>query len=175
MPAGTKKLQDVYANRAFKTVVASAANVITFSQLQFGVGLFQGVAMILNRIEWSVPQATLLELVAIADTLTFAVTNRDDLTYLDATNQSVYASLNLNPIMVGAVVGIEQIKQPWISDFSGIQGGGLIIPANPIYIAVHTAGFAAAATARAVLYFTFKTLTDAEYIELLQTIMPSNI
>lgn len=173
MPAKTVK--DIYSNRAFETVTMSAANTLTFEQIQFGVGLFQGTALILNRIEWFPLGATILELVAVADHLEFALTNRDDLANLNPTNQSVLVRKRIQAVMVGAVVSLEHIVTPLVSDLSGLPGGGLILPANPLYIGALTAGYANAAIVRAVLYFQFKQLTDAEYIELLQTIMPANI
>lgn len=175
MAKTTSRVADVYGNRAFKQVTMSAANTLTFEQIQFGVGLFQGVAMVLNRIEWSFGTATWRELVANTDSLAVALTNRDDLSSLDPTNQSVLVYKSIVPLIVGAVVSLEENEQPVISDFSTLPGMGLIIPANPIYIGMITEGFAAAGIVRAVMYFTFKQLTDAEYIELMQTIMPANI
>jgi hypothetical protein len=175
MPAKSTKLGDAYVNRALKTVTMSAANTLTFEQIQFGVGLFQGVAMVVNRVEWHLPFATLSELVGNADVIELAITNRDDLTALTPNNQSVLAYDMIRSIAVGAVVSLEHLVMPLITDFSSLAGGGLIIPANPIYAGITTAGFAAAAQVNVIMYFTFKQLTDAEYIELLQTIMPANL
>ncbi len=175
MPGKTTKVQDLYGNRAFVDITMTAANTLTFQQIQFGVGLFQGVALVLNRIEWYPDRSVMDSLVANSDELKMALTNRDDLSAIDASNQSILAMKQVDPLMVGAVVGIEIVDLPWVSDFSGIPGAGLIIPANPLYVGVYTVGFAAAARIRCILYFTFKTLTDAEYIELIQTIMPANL
>ena len=175
MAKASGKVQDVYGNRAFSSVVMSAANTLTFEQIQFGVGLFQGVALILNRVEWFPDKAFLRELEAGTDDIQMALTNRDDLGSLAPTNQSVLVLKEIIPEMVGAVVSLWNYINPFISDFSGIPGGGLILPANPLYIAADSLGAAAAGTVRAVLYFTFKQLADSEYVELIQTIMPANL
>lgn len=168
-------VKDVYPNRAFERLTLSAANTLTFVQLQFGVGLFQGIAAIINRIEWFPPIATIQELLTGADTLEMALTNRDDLANLDPTNQSVLAKKNIIPLQVGAVTSLTHERYPMISDYSTMPGGGLIVPANPLYVGMITTGFAAAAVVDIVVYLLFKQLTDAEYIELVQTIMPANI
>lgn len=173
--AKARGVQDVYVNRAFETVIMSAANAITFSQVQFGVGLFQGVAAIIHRVEWYPSNATVRELVGVADFINMALTNRDDLSSLDPTNQSVLCHKALLPMMVGTVVGLEYIPVPLVSEYSGFPGGGMIVPANPLYLGMVTGGYAAAGTLRAIVYITFKQLTDAEYVELIQTIMPANL
>lgn len=171
----TRRLADQYPNRAFIYLTTSAANTLTFEQVQFGVGLFQGVALVLNRIEWCPDQGSLSELVAAADRFFVALTNRADLASLEPENQNILAYKSLRAMQVGAVVSLNHIELPLVSDFSSMPGGGLIMPANPLYIGLETAGFAAVANVRVVMYFTFKQLADAEYIELIQTIMPSNL
>lgn len=168
-------LKDLYANRAFESVTMSAANALTFSQVQFGVGLFQGVAAIIHRIEWTPTQASIAELVAGADRMRLGFTNRDDLAALTPVNQSVLAWKFVFPLVVGAVVSEWLVELPLLSDFSDLPGGGLILPANPLYIGMDTEGFAAAGGVDAVIYLTFKQLQDAEYVELIQTIMPANL
>jgi len=174
MPAKSS-VKDVFANRAFKTLTMSAIDTLTFDQIQFGVGIFQGIAMIVNRVEWFPTPGTIQQLVANTDALYMAITNRDDLSDLNPTNQSVLILKTLHPVIVGAVVS-ELIKElPIVSDFSSLPGGGLIIPANPIHVGAMMSGGTAAGVVRVIMYFEFKTLSDAEYIELLQTIMPANI
>lgn len=153
----------------------SAANTLTFAQIQFGVGLFQGVAAVVHRLEWFLPLAQLTEIAAGTDEVELALCNRDDLANLDPDNQSVLSKKALTGITTGAVVSEWIQEQPLVNEFSDMPGGGLIIPANPIYVGMDTVGFAAAGICDLVFYLTFRQLTDAEYVELIQTIMPANI
>lgn len=175
MPAKTAKVADVFGNRAFKTVTQSAANAITFEQIQFGVGLFQGVALVLSRVEWFPPAATLQEIVAGTDDFQMAICNRDDLATLSATNQSVMVLKHVAPVVAGAAANLQDIELPLISDLSTIPGGGLIMPSNPIYLGIDSIGAANPLVCNAILYFVFRQLTDSEYVELIQTIMPANL
>jgi hypothetical protein len=165
---------DQYANRALETVIMSAANTETFEQVRFGVGIFQGVALVIHRVEYHPTAGTLHEIIANADFFDMALTNRDDLTNLDPTNQNVIVHKGVHVRVVSAV-GVISDHIPLISDFSTLPGGGLIIPANPLYVALDSAGFAAAGTCRFVIYYTFKQLKDADYIELVQGMLPANI
>jgi hypothetical protein len=175
MAKRTSGVRDVYPNRAFESVQMSAANTLTFSQIQFGVGLFQGVAAVIHRVEWYPDKDSIQELLGMSDTVTMALTNRDDLAALDPRNQSVLASMTLIPIIVGAVVSLWNEKVPFVSDFANLPGGGLIVPANPLYAGMVTAGAAAASYMDVIVYLTFKELADADYVELIQTIMPANL
>lgn len=166
---------DLFPNRAFESVTMSAANALTFSQVQFGVGLFQGIAAIISRIEWFPTAASMAELTTSGDDIECALTNRDDLTSILPTSQNVLAHKGIVSKASGTPATLLTWELPLVSDFSSMGGGGLIVPANPLYIALETLGAAAASVLNAVIYLTFKELSDAEYVELIQTIMPANL
>jgi hypothetical protein len=170
-----KKSVDLYPNRAFESIVMSAANALTFSQVQFGVGLFQGVAAIIHRIEWFIGTAATQELTTSADYMQLALTNRDDLTSILPVSQNVLAHKSIERLDFGTAAGGVIVEMPLVNDFSNLGGGGLIIPANPLYIGMDSLGLASAATVSALIYLTFKELADAEYVELIKTIMPANL
>lgn len=162
---------DQYANRAFSEVTMSAANTNTFEQIRFAVGVFQGVGLLLHRIQWFPGEASMREVVTAADRLTMALTLRDDLTSLEPTNQAVLAAVHY----VGVAATTAPVTLPFETDWRQHPGGGLLIPSNPLYLAAGSGGFAAAATVRALIEYTFVQLSDREAIELLQTIIPGNI
>lgn len=164
-------LKDVFSNRTQVEVVMSAANTLTFQQVRFAVGTFQGVALILNRIEMSPAGAAIDEIVAAADNLQMAITTRDDLTAINPTNLSVMYVKNIES--PGA--NVEVFELPLVGDFTGLPGGGLLMPANPIFLAVLTGGFVAAATVRFTLYYQFKELSKDENLELIQTLLPGTV
>jgi hypothetical protein len=167
----SKSKLDQYSNRALMYVQMTAANTITFEQVNFAVGTFQGIGLILNRIEMHPNVAAYRELVANTDSMSLAMTTRDDLANLEPANQAVIASETL--VGMGAAVEIQQV--PLVFDYTQLPGGGLILPANPLYVGLNTAGFAAAATARFVIFYQFRQLTDKEYLEIIQTLLPGNI
>lgn len=175
MPQARRLGVDVYVNRVIDTLTMSAANVITFGQIRFGMGVFAGIAIVIHRVEFHFPAAVINELLDAADWLRVGLVNRDDLTTLRPTNLNVLLSTSIDTVMVGAVVGINHIKLPLIVDLTNTPGGGLIVPSNPLYLGMMTAGLAIAGITDMVLYYTFKTLSDKDYIELVQGMLPANI
>lgn len=171
--AGAKRgRKDAYSNIAFGSVTMSAANTQTFSQINVAVGMFQGVALLIHRVLWYPLTATIRELVAATDSLYMALTCTNRVTAInDATDPSIICM----QWIVGVGANVANEKMPLISDFSSLPSGGKLVPANPLWIAAHSGGFAAAGTVKAQLDFSFVQLTDADYLELLQSMYPITI
>jgi len=60
--------------------------------------------------------------------------------------------------------GLHQL--PFVRDFSGLPGGGLIIAPRPLFVAVKGNSLATAVTASLRAYFTVINLSADEYLEL---------
>lgn len=170
--AAPKVKKDMFANIAMANVTMSAANTLTFSQMQMGVGLFQGVAMVIHRILWYPFAAALREIVAATDSLTMAVTTTNRLTAIDDALDPAIVQMRR---IIGIAAGIERFDIPFITDLTSLPGGGKLVAANPLWIGATSGGFASAAQIRVQLDFTFIELTDAEYLELIQATYPANI
>lgn len=169
---GKKTRRDLYSNIALPSVTLSAANTLTFSQLQMGIGLFAGQALLLHRVLWFPNVATVREIVAATDSLYMALTVSNRLAGIaDVTDPSVIAL----QAVVGVGANVESVKTPLVSDFTQLPGGGKLIPANPLFLAGYSLGFAAAAVIRAQLDFSFVQLGDADYLELLQSMYPITV
>jgi len=171
MPIKSKVRFDQYANKAVALVTMSAANTLTFEQIRFGVGTFQGVGLLIHRVEYVLSAASIRELVASTDSLAMAVTRSDDYTSLDAVDPGMIAV----KFVTGLAANVETMINPLVTDYSELPGGGLIVPANPIYVGLTTAGAAAASAVRVIIYFTFLQLADKDYIELIQSMLPVNM
>ena len=171
--AKRKTAVDQFVNRALVQVTTSAADALTFTQMRFGMGIFTGTALVINRIEWTF--LNLDEMAAVTDILHMAITNRDDLAALGPDNMNVLAYKRLQGLAIGTPASWHMADMPYVTDFSQLPGGGLIVPANPLFMAVGTDGFAAAATVQAIMYYLTKELVDADFIELVQSLIPVNI
>lgn len=170
--AARKGKKDAYANLAYASVTHSAANTLTFSQIQFAVGLFQGIALLLHRVFWFPGAATLREVVTVADDLQMAITTSNRISaILDMRDPAVIVSKRL----IGIGVAVEPREIPMISDFTALPGGGRLMPANPVYLASAATGFAAAQNVTCCMEFTFVELQAADYLELIQSQYPANV
>lgn len=167
-----KGKMDNFSNVAFGTVTMSAANTLTFAAIQMAVGLFQGIAMLLNRIKYYPTAAVLRELVASTDNVDMAITSSNRLSSIQ--DQSDPAIIDLKRL-ISVGVAVEPWTLPIVSDFSSLPGGGKLVSANPMFVAMQGNGMAAAGVLRVQLDFTFITLSDADYLELIQAQFPVNI
>ncbi len=167
-----KMKKDLYPNRAIEALTQSALNTLTYGQIRFGIGLFQGVALVLHRVDWYPDVGCLRELVAATDSVEFAIITTDGLASITDILESSIVCLKK---MIGVAPNVALMEVPMVQDFSNLPGGGLILPPNPLYLAMNSSGFAGAQTVRVLLYFTFIELNDRDYIELIQASIPANI
>ena len=75
-----KTTRDAFANVAFSVVTASAANTLTFAQINMGVGLFEGKALVIHQIRYYPTSTAMRELAANTDQLVMAVVTTNRLT-----------------------------------------------------------------------------------------------
>lgn len=170
-----KQIADVYPNRALAGITMSGTDALTFEQIRFGVGIFQGVALLVHQIDYFLSLASHTQLTTSADYCSLALTARDDLTSLTPTVLNVIDVIDYNVVLFGTAAEARMIHKPRTREFNHMPGGGILIPANPLFLAMSSTGFASAGVARVVIYYTFKTLTDKDYLELLQSMLPANI
>jgi hypothetical protein len=168
--AKAKATLDQFPNKAVVEITMSAANTLTFKAIQFGVGLFQGTAMVLQKIEYHPIVATVREIVAATDSLALALTSTDQLASLSVKNAAIIDIFQI----FGVAADTERAMTPFERDFTQLQGGGIILPPNPLYLAMSTGGFANPGEAAVKLYFTFRDLIPSDYIELIQSQIPAN-
>lgn len=160
------KKQDLFSNKGYGAVVESAANTLTFSEIQTNVSIFEKVAWVLHRIEWYITQATYGLLADGADHLEMALVASANITDLGLDVPAVIDVLDLMRFQASGV-GFTFDTMPKIRDFSSLPGGGLIIAPRPLYLAIKGTSLASAGSSECRFYFTQKTLSAEEYLELI--------
>lgn len=126
-----KTTRDAYANVAYGSVTMSAANTLTFSQIQMGVGLFDGRAMCIHRIKYDGTSNSFRELVAATDRAVIGLTTSNRLTSIvDVSDPAVIDKVDLLCI----AANIELIRLPLISDFTMLPGGGQTRAGQPAVV-----------------------------------------
>lgn len=162
------KVADKFCNMAFADVTESAANTLTFSEIQTGVSIFEKVAWVINRILWYPSFASINLIIASDDYIEMALvtSNKVDTLHLDepAVIDALYIGLEANAALADA----HQLVTPIVHDFAGLPGGGLIVPPKPLHLAAKATSIASASTISARIYFTQKGLKPEEYWELVE-------
>lgn len=160
--------KDVFAQYLYMSVTMSAANTLTFAQVSIGMSLFEFAAMVICRIDYEPAQATIQELTGGADLLDVAITGSNTITTLDQKQNEVYDSLKAKTYVSGTPGVSAPVFEPIVHDFSGMPGGGILVPAQTIYIGMATSGFSAAGVCNARVWYTVKEMQASDYIELVQ-------
>lgn len=159
------KQTDKFANKFYGRVVESAANTLTFAEIQTNVDVFSKKAWILHKLEWFFGSTERSKLDATDDVITAALTSSNQLSSLSLDNAGVIDLFEIS-VDFGTAVGFEQFISPIARDFTPLPGGGLIIAPRPLYLAVKGTSLANALTVAVRGYFTALDLTADDYLEL---------
>lgn len=165
MPTG---ISEKFANMAFLSVTESAANTITFQELQTGVGIFEKVALIIHRIEYYPYAASLQMLNTAADILDIAITTSDQVTDLLKDKPQVIDHERWLYEQFGTNASGNSRRLPNVADFTGLPGNGLILPSSKVYAAIQGTSLAAAAATHICFYFSYRSVKPEEYWELVE-------
>lgn len=156
---------DKFANKGFGTVTESAANTLTFAEIQTQVDIFAKRAWVISRLEWHVNSATYLLLAASDDRLSLALTSSNTITTLTQSDPAVIDLFEIGAT-VATGVGFAYLQSPVIRDFTNMPGGGIIIAPRPLYVAAKGTSLASATTSTVRFYWQSIDLTPDEYLEL---------
>ena len=161
--------KDEFANVIAYDLTLSAANTLTFSEIIIGLNIYDKVALVIHRFEFEPKEAALNEMTAAGDSIAGALVSSNQISGLTPDNIEVIDRRKIFRLDMGTAGSGQILEQPITSDFSEMPGGGLLVPPKPLYWAGDSTGLASAAGMILRLYFTIKQLSDAQYLELLET------
>ena len=171
-----KVKKDLFVNRAVQRITQSAANVLTFQQINFAVGVFQGVALILHKLLYHVGLSAWQEMITNAESFRVGLAVSSQIADIAMTHVEVINVQERCVSLAGVAANlVGPIDQVITADFSPLPGGGILIPANPVYLAVSSAGLTTPVVCDLDMLFTFRELSDADYIELIQSRVQANL
>lgn len=161
-------VNDKYSNILALDITMSAADTLTFEEVEIGVNIFDKVGLLLHRVDIEVSNATKTALTAAADFFDVALVQSNQITTLSLQERAVIDKIKIGGLGTGAN-GFTTVREPWTLDYTGLPGGGLLTTPSPLWIAMDSASMAATigfATVR--MYFTLIKLKPEEYFELLE-------
>lgn len=161
--------KDKFVNYIKKAITMSAANTLTFEDIDIGLNLFDKIGLLIHRIAYYVPQDTLTPITGDSDEVGLAIVGNDNVSTINPDDRWVIDSMSLHGLLEGTAANFLIEKMPIVHDFSNLPGGGLLVPPKPLSFAMDTNGFAAAVSAKCVIMFTIMQLKDADYFELLES------
>ena len=158
-------LKDEHANKFYGACVESAANTLTFTEINTNVSVFDKVAWVLTRLEYWIGYTNRNLLLDSADMFQLALVSSNKAASLTLSDAGVIDLLEYK-MELATSVGLFIKVEPLQREFNTMPGGGLIISPRPLYIAVQGSGCASAVTVEARGYFTALDLSADEYLEL---------
>lgn len=160
---------DKYSNILGKAITMSAANTLTFEAIELGLSLFDKVGILIQRIEFDPAFSAVAEMVANSDRMQIALTQSNQIASITLQESSVICAKEYQVHVSGAPATAQIAEGIQAIDYTSLAGGGLLIAPRPLYLAMTTAGFAAASGCTIRLYFTVVKLKPEEYFELLES------
>jgi len=168
----SSKMADRFVNKAYTSVLQSAANAAAYGEINFNIPTFDKVAIVISKIEYHFATGAWAEMVANTDQMLYGLTTNASLGALTPASLNNPAVIDLNyitNIVVGAVTSLTQVFDPLVIDYSNMPDGGIIVPPRPLYLYFSTAGFVAATTAYVVLWFRYLNLSTEDYWDLVES------
>jgi hypothetical protein len=167
--AARSGVKDTYANMMEQVLTMSAANTLTFEEIDIGLTLFDKVGILINRLEYEPPPSVVTSIIDNDDRWSVGLTADNNITGLDYSTRALIDLTELMAFEAGTPATLQVMQFPLIRDYSTLPGGGLLIAPKPLYLGLQTAGFAAASAVTVRIYFTILKLTPADYFELLES------
>ena len=158
--------QDKYPNILYDKVTESAANTLTFKELNIGLSLFDKVGILIHQIHWYNFQTLLA---AAGDTIQFGLSQSNSWAAPNADESSIIV-LHEETIKDYGTAGNNQIwRQPQVDDYSTLPGGGILVAPKPLYLFAKGSALANPSAPQARIFFTVMKLKPEEYFELLES------
>lgn len=161
-------VDDRFRNVLSIEVTQSAADTLTFQEVPTGVSLGQGLGIVIDEISYYPNHANIRELDADTDTLMMALTTSDQPDDIaDYSDSRIVDTVALLSHVVGTAGNFQVHELPIRTEFTP----PIILATPRLFLAVDTAGFGAAATARVRVAFRYVKLTPQEYLEVAETFL----
>jgi len=157
-------------NIAQISVTESAANTLTYKKLESGISTLEKIAWRVHMIAYEFIGALLSSIFGTnADALDIALTASNAVTDLqDLSNPSILDHMFIRRIDLGTAASGHFYFQPVTKDFSALPGGGLLVPAAPLFLGAKGTGLEGAATARVRVYYSPEDLKADDFWQLLE-------
>lgn len=161
-----KGQRDQFPQYASLTVSESAANTLTFAQLQTGGILFDRRAFVIHRIEYNFDAAT--NIAASADSVIMGLAVSNQLAAISQADPNVIDFMQLRRVDFGTAASGQLYTTPWVRDFTDLPGKGIILPSHPLFGYVQGVSSPAAVTLGIKFYYTIMELSAEDFIELVE-------
>lgn len=161
-----KTISDRFANIASATVIESAANTLTFQEVQFGVSIGQRRGLIIDQIDYFIQPATVAgNWIATGDVTNIGWVTRNDVASLvdNFNDNRVLHMMSIQQHILSATSG-NFFVNPWTHQFFPPL---IVAPrAGSMFLAIESVSNPNVVGAQSRIYFRFVDLDKEDYLEL---------
>lgn len=158
-------MDDRFQNFLVFDITMSAANILTFQQINTGVSLGQGLGIVIDEIRYVPTLPSMRELTAATDDLKVSLCTTDTVSDIgDYGDSRVLDNLTI-------VTAVTNTGPPFVMPFKHDFSPPLIIATPTLHIGMATTGAAAASRCRMRVSFRYIKLTAQEYLEVAETFL----
>jgi len=163
--------EDRFANIFTASVTMSAANTLTFAELNFGITLRDRIAIVVDQVFWYPSSNAYGFMTTAADRLIMAVTISDSITDIsDLTDRRMFFHKGLIRADWGTAGAADLLEVPLISEFTP----PLIILPNRIFLGLNSVGLASPVSCTIRMHYRTVSITqDQQLIEVLESLQQS--
>ncbi len=165
-----QKRKDEFSQMAYIAVVESGANSLTFNGISVFSNILTPKGMILHQVEYNINAAAYALLVAAGDAIIFGLSGDDSAAAVALDDAQTYDYNVIQRVDFGAAASGGVVHAIHNVDWTGLPGGGKLVPADRLFGYVQGASIASALSIAIRLQFTLKDLNAQQYIELAQSL-----
>lgn len=161
-------LADKFSNIAATYFAAAVADTARFVKFDFPFSIMDKVGLLLNRIEYIIGAQNFLDTSgdwAIAG-LCCAATVAD---CEDTRDPLIVDQHRVTRYDHGTAGSAILVNEPFMKDFSGLPGGGILVPPNPFYAFLDSNGAGGLLTVRIRVYYQYMELATEDYWQLVES------
>jgi hypothetical protein len=166
----TKKagISDKFANIAATYFAMTTLNTARFVKFDFPFSIMDKVGLLINRMEYIIGGLDKLNStldwaiggLACASTVADTEDTRDPL---------IVDQYKLQRIDMGTAASGMIVEAPFMKDFSGLPGGGILVPPSPLYAFMDSDGASDVMTLRIRIYYQYLELSPEDYWQLVES------
>ena len=164
-------IKDRFANRFAMTLTTPAGGALTITEIPTNVNVFSRTAFIIHKLEYILNYASYDQIVAAADQICVGLVSSinvasilDNIAWVH--DPSVIDVMEVCADLHGAAANMNIRQSPIVHDFGDMPGGGLLVSARPLYMAIQANSIAGAVQCFVRGWYTQIEMKDDEFIEL---------
>jgi len=162
--------KELFAQMGYISVTESAANTLTFAGLSVFSNVLGQKGMVIHRIEYDLPPATLLELSGEGDALIFGLSGTNSLTSILLDSPEIYDYESWYIKHIGTAAVALDRKGVVAKSYESLPGQGILVPADRLYAYLKGTGLGNPVNIKARFWYTILDLSAEQYLELAQSL-----